>query len=184
MESYPKMKTKFSSGIYTCSRCNNERHGRRFSTDNNMDPGNQPIELARLTQIEEMLIARVNPILQVTHAHGGQYKYSGHTISFPQDISTIATSLPRLLVDLDILVVHKFNATNKPYEFIVSHSNALVALEFKISNDPYYKEVHLDLQALHDFPLEPTYVSSLLHHATTPGSDLQLSSPTTNDATP
>ena len=51
-ESYPKMKTKFSGGIYTCSRCNNERHGHRFSTDNNMDPGNQPIKLARLTQIE------------------------------------------------------------------------------------------------------------------------------------
>ena len=139
------MTTKFSNGIYTCSRCNNERHGHRFYTDNNMDPGNQSIELARLTQIEEMLIARFNPILQVTHARGGQYKYSGHTISFPQDISTIATSLPRLLADLDILVVHKFNVANKPYEFIVSHSNVLAALEFKISNDPCYKDVHLDL---------------------------------------
>ena len=71
-ESYPNMKTKFSNGIYTCSRCNNERHGHCFSTDNNMDPGNQPIELACLTQIEEMLIAGVNPIFQVTHARGGQ----------------------------------------------------------------------------------------------------------------
>ena len=183
-ESYPKMKTNFSSGIYTCSRCSNERHGHRFSIDNNMDPGTQPIELARLTQIEEMLIARVNPILQVTHARGGQYKYSGHTISFPQDISTIATSLPHLLTDLDILVVRKFNAANKPYEFIVSRSNVLAALEFKISNDPYYKDVHLDLQALHALPLEPTDVSSLLHHATTPSPELQLPSPTTDDATP
>ena len=58
-----------------------------------MDPGNQPCELARLTQIQEMLISCVNPILQVTHARGGQYKYSDHTISFPQDISTIAMSL-------------------------------------------------------------------------------------------
>ena len=38
-ESYPNMKTKFSNGIYTCSRCNNERHGHRFSINNNMDPG-------------------------------------------------------------------------------------------------------------------------------------------------
>ena len=138
-----------------------------------MDPGNQPIELVCLTQIEEMLIARVNPILQVTHARGGQYKYFGHTISFPQYISTISTSLPRLLADLDILVVRKFNAANKPYEFIVSRSNVLAALEFKISNDPYYKDVHLDLQALHALPLEPTDVSSLLHHATTPLTDAQ-----------
>ena len=149
-----------------------------------MDLGKKPCELARLTQIEEMLISQVNPIIQVTHACGGQYKYFGHTIRFPQDISTIDTSLPRLLPYLDILVVHKFNATNKLYEFIVIHSNALAALEFKISNDPYYKDVHLDLQALHAFPLEPTDVFSLLHHATTPGPGLQLPSPTTDDATP
>ena len=129
-----------------------------------------------------MLIAQVNPILQVTHARGGQYKYSGHTISFPQDISTIATSLPRLLTDLDIFVVQKFNAANKPYEFIVTHSNVLAALEFKISNDPYYKDVHLDLQELHALPLEPTNVSSLLRHATTPGPNLQIPSPANDDA--
>ena len=39
-----------------------------------MDPGKKPHVLAVLTQVEEMLISRANPILQVTHAHGGQYK--------------------------------------------------------------------------------------------------------------
>ena len=48
-----------------------------------MDPGIQPVVLAVFTQVEEMLISRANPVLQVTHAHGGQYKYSGHTIFFP-----------------------------------------------------------------------------------------------------
>ena len=37
-----------------------------------MDPGPQPEELANLTQVEEMLIARVSPVLQVTHATSGQ----------------------------------------------------------------------------------------------------------------
>jgi len=59
-----------------------------------MDPGPQPAILTSLSQIEEMLIARVNPILQVTHARGGHYKYSGHTICFPQDITKIANILP------------------------------------------------------------------------------------------
>ena len=45
-----------------------------------MDPGNQPTVLVVLTQVEKMLISRANPILQVTHARGGQYKYYGHTI--------------------------------------------------------------------------------------------------------
>ena len=78
-----------------------------------MDPRNQPCELACLTQIEEMLIACVNPILQVTHAHGGQYKCLGHTITFPQDISTIATSLPCLLPNLNILLESCFVVYNR-----------------------------------------------------------------------
>ena len=77
-----------------------------------MDPGKQPPVLVVLTQVEEVMISRANPILQVTHARGGQYKYSGHTICFPQDISNIATYLPHLVSELDILVVRKCNSTN------------------------------------------------------------------------
>ena len=62
-----------------------------------MDLGNHPAILAVLTQVEEMLISHANPVLQVTHAHGGQYKYFGHTIFFPQDISNISKYLPHLI---------------------------------------------------------------------------------------
>ena len=51
-----------------------------------MDPSDQPIVLSILTQVEEMLIYHVSPILQVRHARGRKYKNSGHTISFPQQI--------------------------------------------------------------------------------------------------
>jgi len=59
-----------------------------------MDPGLKPRVLADLTQVEEMSIARVNPILQVMHSIGGQFKYRGHTISFPQEIKSVANILP------------------------------------------------------------------------------------------
>ena len=72
-----------------------------------MDPAAQPNVLSILTQIEEMLIARVNPILQVKHACGGQYKYSGHTIYSPQQTVNIEIFLPRHLSDIDILVVKR-----------------------------------------------------------------------------
>ena len=62
-------------GAYTCSHCILEQKGHRFSLENNMDPGIQSHVLAVLTQVEEMIISHVNPILQVTHAHDGQYKY-------------------------------------------------------------------------------------------------------------
>ena len=85
-----------------------------------MDLRNQLAVLAVLTQVEEMFISRANPILQVTHAHGGQYKYSGHTICFPQDISNLATYIPHLVSSLNILIVWKCNSTNNPYELFVS----------------------------------------------------------------
>ena len=82
---------------YTCSCCILERKGHHFSYENNMDPGIQPPVLAALTRVEEMLISCDNPVLQATHAHGGQYKYSGHTICFPQGISNISKYLPHLI---------------------------------------------------------------------------------------
>ena len=56
-------------------------------------------------QVEEMLICHGNPILQVTHAHGGHSEYCGHIIFSPQDISNISKYLPQLISKLDILVV-------------------------------------------------------------------------------
>ena len=70
-----------------------------------MDLGAQPNVFSILTQIEEMLIARVSPILQARHARGGQYKYSGHTICFPQQNVNIESFLPCHLSNIDILVV-------------------------------------------------------------------------------
>lgn len=71
----------------------------------NMDPSPQPPILAKLTQAKEMLIARVTPVLQVTHTRGGQYKYSGHTIRFAQGIMTISTLLLHHLHDLEVVIV-------------------------------------------------------------------------------
>ena len=80
-----------------------------------------------------MLIMCANPILQVTHSHGGQYKYSGHTICFPQDISNISKYLPHLISELGTLVVHKCNSTNIPYELFVSQTHVLASLEYKMA---------------------------------------------------
>ncbi|PKK63600.1 hypothetical protein RhiirC2_716869 [Rhizophagus irregularis] len=44
-----------------------------------MDPGDVPEELRNLTEIEEMLIARIFPIVLVYCLHGDQYAYRGHS---------------------------------------------------------------------------------------------------------
>lgn len=133
----------------------------------NMDPNPQPHVLFVLTQDEHILIAHVNSILQVTHACGGQYKYVGHTISFPKDIRYIVTSFPHMHLDLNIFFVNIFSSDQKSYEFFVSRVWVEVSLQYKWTNDPYYNDVHLNPTALFALHIHPTYVSPLLHHVVT-----------------
>ena len=55
-----------------CMRCKREGSHHRFLADNHMNPREKPNVLAELTQVEEMLIARASPILQVMHSIGGK----------------------------------------------------------------------------------------------------------------
>lgn len=65
------MKVFHNSEGSVCNKCKQEKGMNKFLAMNNMDLGSQPTEQACLTQVKEMLIAHVNPILQVTCALGG-----------------------------------------------------------------------------------------------------------------
>ena len=79
-----------------CSRCVRDKNAtKKSSVDNSMIPSQVPKELQDLTQLEEMLIARVFPVISVYTKPGGQKAYKGHCINFSQDIQELANSLPR-----------------------------------------------------------------------------------------
>ena len=78
---------------------------KKFSSENFMIPSCVPNELQNLTQIEEMLIARALPIMSVYIKPGGQPGYSGHCINLPQNVTELATSLPRYPKDLAVIIV-------------------------------------------------------------------------------
>ncbi|CAG8791829.1 22137_t:CDS:2, partial [Gigaspora margarita] len=67
---------------------------KKFSFGNNMDPGEVPEELQGLTEIEEMLIVQVFPVMVVYRLCGGQHGYRGNIINFPQDVEEFTTRLP------------------------------------------------------------------------------------------
>ena len=54
-----------------------------------MIPSAVPCQLQGLTQVEEMLIARVLPIMRVYVKPGGQRGYSGHCIYLPQHVEEL-----------------------------------------------------------------------------------------------
>ena len=67
---------------------------KQYSRDNSMDPGSVPPVLQGLTQVEEMLISAVMPMMSVYRLHMGQY-----------GVSSFITTVPRLASDVDIILV-------------------------------------------------------------------------------
>ena len=65
----------------------------------------------------------------------GQYGYSRHVINLPQDIALFATSLPRLLSELDVIVVRKEGANQSHRNFRVRRSIVLRALQWLLANN-------------------------------------------------
>ena len=89
-----------------CHRCYSDKNLlKKFSAVNNMDPDEVPVELQGLTNIEEMLIAQIFPIVSVYYLRGGQYAYHSNIINFSQDVLEFVIRLPRNPSSLDVLVV-------------------------------------------------------------------------------
>jgi len=87
--------------------------------------------------MEDMLIARVKSYMQVRWTKGRQLCYNDHIINFHQDISEVATKLPRLPEETDIVIIRKEDVElNRHVDFIVRREKVREALEYKISHDP------------------------------------------------
>ena len=105
-----------------------------------------------LSQVEEMLISAVIPIMSIYRLPHGQYGYQGHVINLPQDITTFATSLPRLPKELDILTVRKDGSDSTHRDFRVRKSVVLKALLWLKQHNKYYRKIDIDYNALNDLP--------------------------------
>jgi len=76
-----------------------------MSIDNKMDPGDLPVSLPALMQVEEMVITRAHVQMLLKRVCGHQYQYTGHCVSFMQNIIKTVDVLPLLLSELDIVLL-------------------------------------------------------------------------------
>ena len=76
-EAWPlHIKTKKKKEPYICTRCLRDKNDtKKFSFENSLLPSAVPVALENLTQIEEMLLARVFPVMSVYTKPGGQRAY-------------------------------------------------------------------------------------------------------------
>ena len=98
-----------------------------------------------------MLISAVIPITSMYRLPHGQYVYKSHVINQPQDITTFATSLPRLPKELDILTVRKDGSDSTHRDFKVRKAVVLKALLW-LKQHKYNRKIEIDYNALNDLP--------------------------------
>ena len=94
---------------FICTRCKLDKHSTKlFSKQNVMLPGEMPLCLQNLSQVEEMLIARACPTMCVYRKHGGQRD----VLNLPQDIQGFLDCLPVNVHELPFLLLHRRGENN------------------------------------------------------------------------
>jgi len=92
----------------------------------------------QFTQVDEMLISAVMPIMSIYRLPLGQYGYSGQVVNLSQDVLSFATSLPRLPSEIDVLVVRK-EKDQAHQDFCVRRRVVREALSWLLGNNHYYR---------------------------------------------
>merc|ERR1711860_47020 len=128
----------------------NEVEVMMFSEENDMIPGPIPECLEQLTNIEESSIKMIKPCLNVYRRKGGSYGFSGHCISFAQDVNEFATVLPWPVSDLPIILLKSDKHKNKR-EFAASASKIRKALLWLKENHPDYKDIEISEENLSQY---------------------------------
>ena len=120
-----------------------------------MDPGEVPDELRDLTEVEEMLIARVFPVMSVYRLRGGQHGYR-ENVNFPQDVQEFTTKLPRDPSSLDVVVIRRQSASNLEAfrDFRVHRAKVVHALNWLKENNRYYGNIIIDQEVLRSLPVD------------------------------
>ena len=109
------------------------------------------IQLIYFQISEEMLIARALPIMRVYIKPGGQRGYSGHCINLPQNVTELATCLPRYPKELAVIIVKVKGKDNTFKDVTVRKQKVYNALVW-LMNNSHYSDVKVNENALDSLP--------------------------------
>ncbi|CAB4017850.1 Hypothetical predicted protein [Paramuricea clavata] len=151
-ETWPT-RQNLASEVYLCYRCKKDKKSpKKFSAENDMDPGIVPEQLSGLTQVEEMLISRVCPIMRVYRKHGGQRGYKGRVLNLPQDIQSFLKRLPSRVADLPVLIVRRHGTEDTHRDFTVRRHKVVEAVLWLKTNNLFFKDIEIDRDVIQSLP--------------------------------
>ena len=139
-----------------CERCSSlsykgEKEIPRFSSKNDMTPGDQPECIKRLNQVEVSAISQIICHLRLYKRMKGTHGFSGHCISFAQDVENLANCLPRAVRELPIIILERPHEKN-PIQFQANGSHILEAILWLKENNDEYKHIQINHEALREYP--------------------------------
>ena len=138
-----------------CQRCKNDRmQVKMFSNENNMDPKALPFELRDLSVIEQQLICRIAPCINIHMLKHGGISANGHCVTFPQEINEPAKIFPRLPNEVSIIKVRKRGKNDSSKDFRVRRFHVQNALIWLKENNPAYFDIEVSQDRLNKLPLD------------------------------
>lgn len=119
-----------------------------------MNPGKLPSELCDMTIIEQQLISKITPCINVHLLKHGGVASSGHCMTFPQEVNQPSQILPRLPKDIKILKVRKRGKNDTSKEFTVRRFKVQNALLWLKQNNPVYSDIIISQDRLELLPID------------------------------
>ena len=120
-----------------------------------------PASLPALTDVEEILIARIKVVIQVWLGKGAQWKYTGHVVNFMRDTGKIYRKLPALPEDADIVLIRPARGPDGSRaqfrkKLTVRREVVKTWLEYRKDNHSGYRDIDIDHDALSQLPHDDT----------------------------
>ena len=105
------------------------------------------MKLPKLNDVEQMLIAKVQPYMRIVHLQGGGIGYQGSILNVEQDISGICNVLPNLPQEIPLFFVRKpVRSSSTGYkDYVINKRSILIWLHFLKRNNKHYRDINLAL---------------------------------------
>jgi hypothetical protein len=138
-----------------CKKCRKDKGDiKMFSKENSMDPGPVPPELLGMTVVEQQLICKISPAIQLHMLKHGGLAAKGHCVTFPQEVDEPARIFPKLPKDIDVIRVRKKGRNDTTKDFRVRRFKVQHALEWLQANNPVYEDIIISQDNLSQLPLD------------------------------
>ena len=132
-----------------CNRCNSDKTQIKiFSAENNMDLKPLPAEFQELSIVEQQLICRIAPCINIHMLKHGGISANGHCVTFPQEINEPAKIFPSLPNEVTIIKVRKQGKNDSSIDLRVRRFQVQNAVLWLKEHNPAYSDIEISQERL------------------------------------